>query len=70
MRIFITALVVAAAVVVAGPSCVIGGDEPWDDNPGDTDTDIDGDGDGDGDTDTNTALYDGDGGIDGSVDAG
>jgi len=62
-------LLVAAVAAFAAPSCVIGGDEPWDAEDGtdtDTDTELGGDSDSDGDSD----VYDGDGGNDGSVDEG
>jgi hypothetical protein len=67
MRTVFMTLLLASIAVVTVPSCVIGGDEPWD---GEDTTDIDTDGDGDGDTDTSTGLYDGDGGLDAGLDAG
>jgi hypothetical protein len=67
MRVAIISLLLIAIAAVATPSCVIGGDEPWDAEDGtDTDTDTDGAGDADGDSDSE--VYDGDGGNDGSVD--
>ena len=41
-------------VATTASSCIIGGDEPWDDNAGSTDSDGDTDVDSDTDTDTDT----------------
>ena len=46
------ALFVFALVATLFSGCIIGGDEPWDDNPDDTDTEVAGDTDTDSDTDT------------------
>jgi hypothetical protein len=63
------ALVLAAAAAAVLPSCVIGGDEPWDgEGAGDTETESAG-GDGDGDSDTIDGM-DEDGGTDAGTDAG
>jgi len=57
--------IVFFAMTAAG--CVIGGDEPWDNNAGDTDSDSDGDADTDVDSDTGTGP-DGDTDSDGDSD--
>jgi hypothetical protein len=84
MRIVLAAIGIALVGMTAS-GCVIGGDEPWDDNPaGDSDTDTGTAGDGDADSDTDTGSdSDSDGDnyaditdadelftIDGGVDAG
>jgi len=48
----VRALFGLALLAMIASSCVIGGDEPWDDNPNDTDTELAGDTDTDSDTDT------------------
>jgi hypothetical protein len=68
MRVAIISLLLVAIAAVVTPSCVIGGDEPWDAEGSDTDTDIDGDS--DSDTGTDTDVDYGDGGPDGGADAG
>ena len=72
MKAIVISLLLVAIAAVATPSCVIGGDEPWDAEGGDTDADTDGDvdTDGDADSDTDSDELDGDGGIDGGADAG